>query len=299
MAQDVTVKATIDSTSIRIGEQTAIHLQVIKEKTKNLRFPIITDSLCEGIEVVAISPCDTVNLTDASEQINQTILITSFDSIVATIPPFKFIDGKDTLKTNALTFKVVPIEVDSIRQGLYDIKPIYSPPFNWLKFFLWIIGIILVCVLFFLGYRFYIRWKSKQSEVKLVVKDNPINPYELAKNQLKQIADVKLWQGSDVKGYYTILTDILRQYIEGRFDIDAKEMTSDQLIDELSLNCKRLNISNEALSMLSKVSKEADLVKFAKWIPLMEENKQAYDYSDIFVELTRPTSEQQGKGEEL
>jgi hypothetical protein len=69
------------------------------------------------------------------------------------------------------------------------------------------------------------------------------------------------------KEYYTKLTDALRRYIEERYGFSAMEMTSSEIIDRLmkSPDAKSLNELRQLFST-------ADLVKFAKYSTLINEN---------------------------
>ena len=71
----------------------------------------------------------------------------------------------------------------------------------------------------------------------------------------------------DQKTYYTRLTDTLRQYIRDRFGFNAMEMTSREIIE-------RLQVAGDSkmLSELTELFTTADLVKFAKYSTLINEN---------------------------
>lgn len=282
--QDVTVKADIDSSSIRVGEQTAIRLQVVKGAGTQLQMPLITDSLAEGLEIVAVAGPDTTELKEGSVQINETIVVTAFDSAVVTILPFVFVSGEDSFLTQPLTLKVTPIEVDSLRQGLYDIKGVYDPPINWWSVLRYALMILLLIIVAVGGYYLYKKYKQRKAVAQDIVEE-PIDAYALAKERLAKIRAQKLWQTSDVKGFYTSLTDTLREYIEHRFGIDALEMTTEELIALMRQDGDARN-HEEEIEMLDRMMRLADLTKFAKWIPTIEDGKNALDNADLFVEKT-------------
>jgi hypothetical protein len=88
-----------------------------------------------------------------------------------------------------------------------------------------------------------------------------------------------LWQQNRIKEYYTELTDIIRVYIENRFLIMAMEQVTDEILGRFS--CTKL-IDSFMYDKLSHMLSLADMVKFAKAIPLPDENdlvlKNAYDF---------------------
>ena len=97
---------------------------------------------------------------------------------------------------------------------------------------------------------------------------------------MSQLKDANLWQSGKSKEYYTYLTDIAREYLEGQFNIDAIEMTSDEILEEV----KKLQIDKLILSKLEHTLTTADLVKFAKANPSPTENETAFSDINSFVE---------------
>lgn len=93
------------------------------------------------------------------------------------------------------------------------------------------------------------------------------SPYKVATEGIERIRAEKSWQKESPKAYYTDLTDVVRTYIKNRFGFDALEMTSAQIIEALQQTHDR-----DALRDLTDLFLTADLVKFAKHTPLMNEN---------------------------
>ena len=85
--------------------------------------------------------------------------------------------------------------------------------------------------------------------------------------KIEQIKEEKIWQSEDSKEYYTQLTDTLRQYIKERYGFNALEMTSYEIIQKL----QEVN-DEDAVSELRELFQTADLVKFAKYSTLINEN---------------------------
>ena len=125
------------------------------------------------------------------------------------------------------------------------------------------------------------RFARKREDVS---PEELLPPHEKALMALSQLRDEKLWQGGREKEYYTHLTDILREYLSGRFGIQAMEMTSSQIVEALR--------SNQETRLLNKQMKEilemADFVKFAKLKPAPDDNESAMRNAVSFVEETRP-----------
>ena len=94
----------------------------------------------------------------------------------------------------------------------------------------------------------------------------------------------------DQKAYYTRLTDTLRKYIEERFGFNAMEMTSSEIIERLN-QAEDKTMIDELRSLFTT----ADLVKFAKYSTLINENDANLVSAIDFINTTKlenlPTTE--------
>ncbi|MDP2115224.1 MAG: hypothetical protein Q8K69_14330 [Bacteroidota bacterium] len=287
-AQQVTVKASIDSTNILIGDQIKLILEIEKPKNMDVQFPLIPDTLGAGIEVVQRLPVDTFKLENKErEKLSQSYFITSFDSGVHQIPSFffrlKFDRMLDSVATKALAFQVFTMKIDTTK-GPVDIKPPYSAPVSLKEVTPYILGIILIAaILFFIFY--YIKWKKKN--VPLFRKpEKPLEPaHIIALRELDRIKAQKLWQSEKIKQYYSEVADTVRAYIENRFDIPAMEQTSAETIGVFKQN-KEL-IDGTSLDQIQHILSLADLVKFAKYAPLPDDNNLTLMNAYFFVNQTK------------
>lgn len=287
-ANNTLINAKMDSTLLLMGKKTAIHVEVVQDKgQKGFFVNEGVDTLNAFVEVSERLQADTTDLGNDRIQINRDIIVQSFDSGMYVIPAFKYVIGKDTFKSNELTLKVLPVKVDSL-PNIHDLKPVAEPPFffsDYLPEFLvkywWLI--ILVLVLIAAGIYAYFKW-FKKGELPLRKKEKVIPPYDEAIMKLTQLKSKHLWEAGQEKEYFTRLTDILRNYIDRRFEINAMEMTSSQIIDVLRKNEETMPVNEQ----LSKILEMADFVKFAKMRPLPEDNEVAYQRALNFVNETKP-----------
>ena len=131
VAADVSVHASIDSLALWMGEQTRIRLEVAQNEGEQVwLLPTFSDTLVRGIEVLEVSRPDTMKLGNGRIQIDRSLLVTSFDSGFFYIPPFRYVAGTDTLSTEALSLKILPMEVDTT-QSIVDIKGVRAPSSSW------------------------------------------------------------------------------------------------------------------------------------------------------------------------
>lgn len=289
-SQDVKVKATIDSNAIRIGEQTKLHLSIEYRGDKGpikIQWPTFKDTIIEKIEIVEVSKTDTT-IPDKNDPLkfiqSQHITITSFDSGFYAIPPFTFtINGDTTHKyeTEALLFQVNNVATDTT-QAIKDIKQPMDEPFHWkeaLPYVYWGLGIAAVVAII----AFIIHKLAKR---KPIVPEKPkvkIPPHVIALQELEKIKAEKLWLQEKEKMYYSQVSDALRLYIEERFNIQALEQTS----DEIMANMRNVVIDQESKNKLKQILLLADLVKFAKEQPLVTESEMSLANAFDFVNGTK------------
>lgn len=284
-AQQTAIEARIDQTDLLIGEQTTIELVVTTDPGKMVYFPVPTDFLMPGVEVLSLSVLDS-SIVDNRLVIKQTILVTSFDSSLYLLPPFQVIDQGDTLYSDQLALKVstIPVDVDN-PEGFYDIKDVWAPPFVLADYYAFIFGVLLalflICVIGYVVQRF----KNRKTNKVVVAQTPSLPPYDEAMKELNEVKLQKLWQQGREKEYHTRITDVLRHYITRRYSINAMEMTSSEVLDVL----QAYSDSEAVLVSLKQILHLADYVKFAKLHPLPDENDLSMMNAYLFINQTKPS----------
>ncbi len=294
----IVVSASIDSTTLMLGDQTDLHLQVTHEATEQVQMPVFGEQLQDGIEIVDKTIVDTLKLSDGRVQLNQYLTLTSFKDSLFSIEPIAVASGEDTFWTEALALNIVqPFEVDTTL-AITDIKDIEKAPIWWWGIIRWVLLALLVAGLGVAGYYLW-KWYEKHHQPEA----EPINPDllrpadEVALEKLDAIKEAKIWKDGKVKEYQTDLTDVVREYIGRRFDVQSTEKTSDETLREMKdilVKGEGLepNVDGKALfAKLSKMLQLADLVKFAKWHTTPDENEQALTTAYEFVQETRIVEE--------
>lgn len=300
-AQRVSVNATVQPSEILIGEQALINLQVIAPKEKEILFPVYKDSIVYGLEVLLMGDPDTT-ITDNVRTINMKYLVTSFDSTLYYIPFMPVSDGIDTIESNSFGLKVIAPELkdstlaylEKINTGqtdsidfnelqLSDIKPIQKAPFSWkdLLSLLWIPLIILLLLAIIGSIIYLIVRKNKKG---YFFTPPPILPaHVMAINSLDKIKAEKIWQQERYKEFYTQLTDVLRRYIHERYGVNSLEMTSGEILGIIRTKAEEDSVYEN----LKQILTIADLVKFAKHKPFIDENDLSLMNSYFFINQTK------------
>lgn len=283
-AQPPVIKAEMDSTHIFIGHQTQIHVEVAAGKNQTLQIPLIADTLMNGVEVLSVSKIDTTDLGNNRIRLKYHYLITSFDPALYLLPPFKAAAGADTAYSESLALNVSTLPVDTVSKQFYDIKGVVRPKLVWTDYLPQIIGIILGLGLLALIVFIIYRRMNNKTVIPFLKKEEPyIPPYERAIRGLDGVKAQKLWQTGKVKEYHSDITDILRKYIDERFDVPAPEMTSGEILDQL----KGHSDADASRDNLKQILILADFVKFAKYSPLPDENELSLMNAYLFVNHTK------------
>ncbi len=283
-AQQTLIDVSIDSAAILIGEQTVLHLTVTTDNGKNVIVPIPNDTLMTGVEVLNIAKADTTVIDNNRLLIKQDILVTSFDSSLYLLPPFKVIDQTDTIYSNQVALKVstIPVNIDKPEE-FNDIKDTWDPPFVLADYYLLIYGVLFACFLICLIGYILKRLRNRQSIIPFKKQEPKLPPFEMAMKELDEIKQQKLWQQGRNKEYYTLLTDTLRKYMVNRFGINAMEMTSGEILELIRLESE----ANSSYNSLKQILELADFVKFAKLHPLPDENELSLMNAYLFVNQTK------------
>jgi len=288
----IQVHAVLDSNKIRVGEQVKLDLYLTydasKQKTIDVLWPEIEDTIRKEIEVLSVSKIDTTIPNKNQPTILQQrvqLTITSFDSGYYAIPPFKFILNNDTsnpLLTEALLLEVHTVPTDTALANVKDIKPPFDEPFDWkwyLPYAYWGLAILAAIILIIIIIK---KWKKKP--VEIIIEEKPKIPAHITALQtLQKIKEEAIWKENKVKEYYSEIADAIRLYIEERFNVNALELTSDEIIKVF----KTQVVDSESKLKLSQILTLSDFVKFAKQIPIEAEHTLTLNNAFDFVNGTK------------
>ncbi len=282
----IQVDAAFDTTVIKIGEQFHLNVEVLFPADAKLAFPIFSDSIGK-LEIVDRTKLDTLKSEDGkSITYKQSLTITAFDPGNYILQPFQFYyqlassKNVDSIATNTLYLQVQTIAVDTTKE-FKDIKGLLEVPYTFDEFStLIIMGLIILAIILLLVW--YMRRRNRQKG-PVIIKVPARPAHEIALEALQKIESQKLWQAGFYKQYQSEVSDTIRMYIENRFSIPALELTSDETLSHL----KRNRVTPEAFEKLQYILLLADMVKFAKAIPLGSENELVLDYAYHFIEYTK------------
>ena len=278
------VQAKIDPIEMLIGEQAQVTLTVQANDNANIDWPKLQprQMLVPGVEVISTQHPDAHTML---------ITLTSFDGSLYHLPAFTVkVDGKE-VKSSDLALKVVEMEVDTTQLNkMFPPNDVQDNPFEWqdwsLSFWLSILLLLLVALTYYL----YVRLRAGKPIITHIKIVKRLLPHHKATKVIEQIKAEKMVTSENQKEYYTKLTDTLRRYIEERYGFSAMEMTSSEIIGRLMASDDQ-----QSLTELTQLFMTADLVKFAKYSTMINENDQNLVNAIDFINQTKlenqPTEE--------
>jgi len=281
MMAQASVEARIDPIEIVIGQQAEVTLTVQAGENAKVDFPSwhARDTLVTGVEVLRV-----VNHGRQGEgRYQATVTLTSFDGNLYYLPPFRVkVDGK-VMETKSLALKVVEVEVDTTKlDQFFGPKDVQDNPFQWSDWSLAFWLSVLMLVLMALAYYLYLRLRDNKPIIKSFKIVKKLLPHQKAMKEIEQIKADKMVTSENQKEYYTKLTETLRRYIEERYKFSAMEMTSSEIIERLMQAGDQ-----KSLDELRQLFMTADLVKFAKYSTLINENDMNLVNAIDFINQTK------------
>lgn len=283
MAQ-VDVEATIDSIETLIGKHVHVTLKtIVKEKSK-VDFPAFKplENVIPGVEVLGRSDEQVQQRDNGFLERSVVYTLTSFEDTLYYLPPFVVkVDGKP-YKSKSLALKVITLEVDTLHpEKFFGPKDVQENPFQWSDWSMVFWLSILMVILSIVGYYLYLRLRDNKPIVSHLRIVKRLLPHQKAMKEIERLKADHIVTSEDSKEYYTKLTDTLRKYMEERYGFNAMEMTSSEIIEHLSRQ------DSQSLDELRVLFQTADLVKFAKYSTLINENDANLVSAIDFINKTK------------
>lgn len=287
-AQQKQLSTSLDKTKNKIGAEFKLTLKTTVDTSARVVFPKL--KTLGALEVINSYKIDTVAQGSRHELIKKYGL-TQFDSGQYKIPSIKVLINNKPFYSDSLRVEVNSVQVDTLRQKMYDIKPIAAAPSDYSWIWKWLIAVSILVGLTWFFYRFIKNRQKKKIEEEVYK-----TPIEKATQLLNTLEQKQLWQKGEIKEYYSELTNIARNYIEEAIEIPAMESTTAELIEALQRASvkKKMTLTPETVENLQRVLQQADLVKFAKSKPLdfeIAEDRKKIEKTIVTLDQSIPAVE--------
>jgi hypothetical protein len=279
------VHVRVDKSKVTIAETILLELEAAIEPAYEVQMPKI-DKVLENFGIV-----DWDNMGDKLDENNNVVSryqyrLEPFLSGTLPIPAFTFefydVNGPEE-KVHELATEPIDIEVTSLlgeqraELKIADIEGVVEMPAQPSYWWIWALCIITASG----GAGFWLRLRRRRVE-ELIRTFKPA--HEIAYARLRELIKQDLVKAGKIKEFYERISDILRHYIEHRFNLRAPERTTEEFLAELPF-ANVLSQSDQ--ERLGEFLRHCDLVKFAKHQPTSEQIQKTFDLVKDFIETTK------------
>ncbi|MBC8202876.1 MAG: hypothetical protein H8E91_03515 [Planctomycetes bacterium] len=266
----VTITVTYEPTQCTVGDLINVHVHAQTDGTKQLT---LDDEHAFGSFNVVGSQHVLDIPTASGREWDWSVQLDTFDASATEISGITLSWSDVHNNSGSISIGPLPIEIKSVagasleEMSLRDIKP----PLPLLTKSWWFVAVLV-------GMGFLILFIAARFLRK---KQIPISSHAQAMLDLQSLREANL----DVLPFYTELSDIVRKYLEGRFNIKATGQTTREFL-VASKNSPHLEGSDR--QALSAFLVSADLVKFARLEPSHDVCDKAITQAEQFVSTTAP-----------
>jgi hypothetical protein len=256
-AQKPTIRSSVSKNKLLLGESFTLTVEACIPAGSVVK-PVRIDSI-PHFEFAESPIIDTIK--NAKEiTIKGVYTLRSFDSGHWVIPSYSL---SSSIRTDTLPIDIMFSEFDP-NQDYHDIKDIIEVEEEQVKKKWWLYvagGLILIALIILL--------LRKKKSPKAIIVQTSATAYEDAMNALAKLKA----SPPATKEYYSRLIDIFRLYVSEKKGIKSLQKTTDDLVVQI----QSLNIPKDPFDRLAQSLRMADFVKFAKYIPVQEDDRIAFE----------------------
>jgi hypothetical protein len=270
----------VDADRILIGEPFTFKIAASVPAESAFTWPGFLEDTIEKFEILNRGAVDT-NRTSTGWELQQELLVTSFDSGYFVLPPMQLVIGLDTLFSDPILIQVGMPEIDE-EVPIYDIKDIKKAPFDWVRLLWWMLLAGIVVLAFYMIWRLIQMRGRKAPESTIIKAEVPAD--EEALKALATLRKEALWEREAFKAHYDQLTFIFRKYVGRTYNISALEYTTAELLQLMRTRGLLAGFDHEIPALLQA----ADMAKFAKGRTDTLTAQHMLDLVERYIQKTTP-----------
>jgi hypothetical protein len=275
---------------LTVGDRITLRLEVTHPADSQVILPQVPKQW-GPFEVVEQTMPEIVENDDGTTITGKDIVVTLFEPGRYQTPSLVVTHSRADGSQEELGTPVVQLTITSILTDdteLRDLKPQAELPLP--PIWPWVVATILLSIFVLgllagLGLWLYDRWR-RRARLELapvpIVDTRP--PEVIALTELDRIEGLSLPARNEIKEHYSLVDVCLRRYIEGRYQIPALEQTSAELHAAFRKSAIRAEDAAEFMDIFS----ESDLVKFARYVPHVDNVNNLVNRARQLVHTTTP-----------
>ncbi len=283
-AQTVVVTAEVDSMMMWLGQQTGLHVSVTCDAGQKVEFPAYRDTIVTDLEIVPPVITDTQYVNNGQRMtVTRRYTVTCFDSVLIYIPSIPVTVDGQKYESNRLALAFMSYDIpEGEEKNIFGPKGVMNTPVRFYEtkglLLYWLLAAFGIAMAFYL----LVRYRDDKPIIRKIRIEPKVPAHVRAISGIEELRQSGGPHSEDSKVYYTRLTDILREYINDRFGFNATEMTSYEILERLEESRDK-----ESLNELRDLLSTSDMVKFAKFKPMLNENDRNLVTAMEFVNETK------------
>ncbi len=231
----------ISKDSILVGQQ--VQIEILSSVNTFSDSNDLLDQF-NSFEIIDFSIMDTI-IIDSSKYLKHKLNITAWES------------GTYKFGSFGTSKKIIVSEIETNENEIKQIKENLKISFSLIDYWIYI-SIVLILALIYIISKKYL--KKTERVLEIVEEELKLDPIELTINKLEILKNEKLWEKDEINLHFTKASNIIRKYLELKFNFSALEIPTADIL----LKYKEFNQDDFSIKMLNKILLSCELAKFAK-----------------------------------
>ena len=231
----------ISKDSILVGQQ--VQIEILSSINTFTDSNELLDQF-NSFEIIDFSVMDTI-IVDSSKYLKYKLNITSWES------------GTYKFENLGSSKKIIVSEIETNENEIKQIKENLKISFSLIDYWIYISIVLILAIIYIISKKYL---KKTERVLEIVEKEVKLEPIELTINKLEILKNEKLWEKDEINLHFTKASNIIRKYLELKFNFSALEIPTADIL----LKYKEFSQDDFSIKMLNRILSSCELAKFAK-----------------------------------
>ena len=231
----------ISKDSILVGQQ--VQIEILSSINTFSDSNDLLDQF-NSFEIIDFSIMDTI-IIDSSKYLKYKLNITSWES------------GTYKFGNFGASKKIIVSEIETNENEIKQIKENLKISFSLIDYWIYISIVLILAIIYIISKKYL---KKTERVLEIVEKEVKLEPIELTINKLEILKNEKLWEKDEINLHFTKASNIIRKYLELKFNFSALEIPTADIL----LKYKEFSQDDFSIKMLNRILSSCELAKFAK-----------------------------------
>ena len=231
----------ISKDSILVGQQ--VQIEILSSINTFADSNELLDQF-NSFEIIDFSFMDTI-IVDSSKYLKYKLNITSWER------------GTYKFENLGSSKKIIVSEIETNENEIKQIKENLKISFSLIDYWIYISIVLILAIIYIISKKYL---KKTERVLEIVEKEVKLEPIELTINKLEILKNEKLWEKDEINLHFTKASNIIRKYLELKFNFSALEIPTADIL----LKYKEFSQDDFSIKMLNRILSSCELAKFAK-----------------------------------